>query len=79
VSALLAGFVAMHDARQQILDDLAEPIQLASDEDREKADLLFERQAAWSQALAEAKIAVGDHRLNVRKLRGYRRVLAGEH
>lgn len=75
--ALLPAFAEMRAARQQILDRQTAPIPVVTPEDHANAALILERHAAWSAALATAMDQLRETRVNARKLRGYRAMLAG--
>lgn len=70
VDALLHAFDVMRAARQEILDAMVGPV-VISDEDRALADSLLARDAAWLDALARAKAAVGTSRMGTKQLRRY--------
>ena len=67
IGELIAGFEAMRVARQQILDGLAAPIEVAKDDAR--LAVLAERNAAWHRALERALGRVASHRLNTATLK----------
>ena len=73
--ALLPAFAIMHAARQVILDQLTAPVALVSEDEHAQVALLRARETAWADAIAAAISEVRNHRLNARKLRGYRVVL----
>ncbi len=70
VDALLYAFDVMRDARQKILDAMTGPVVVSSD-DRALAEALVARDAAWTEALARAQLAVGQQRMGTKQLRRY--------
>jgi hypothetical protein len=77
IEALLYAFDVMHAERQQLLDRLLAPIDV-TDEDRDVARQIAEREARWQDALASARAACRQSRLNTGKLRSYASAQAGE-
>jgi hypothetical protein len=76
VEALMAALWDSHARRAQVISGLTAPMPLVSDEERELARTLSERQLAWDTALEQARALVGTQRVNANKVRGYASALA---
>lgn len=68
---LLEAFAALQDAWQEIMAEVPEPPQIATEAERVIARELGERQAVWKAALSAARDELGAQRMGVGKLRQY--------